>query len=161
MPVSTRSDRSAGGNSFAPSRLLVPADVDDPAEHFTAVRERLEETRRERALALVSGLAGALNVLPTSVLVRVTRRQVETVDFTTSNVKGAPIPLYIAGAKIEANYPMGPLAGTAFNLTLLSYGGNLNMGLLTDTGAVDEPELLRRTITVAYEELLAAGGQSG
>jgi len=157
MPVSTRSDRSAGGNAFAPSRLLVPAAVDDPAEHFAAVRERLDETRRERALALVSGLAGALNVLPTSVLVRVTRRQVETVDFTTSNVKGAPIPLYIAGAKIEANYPMGPLGGTAFNLTLLSYGGNLNMGLVTDTGAVDDPELLRRSISVAYEELLAAG----
>jgi hypothetical protein len=157
MPVSTRSDGSAGGNSFAPTRLLVPAHVADPTEHFLAVQERLNQTRQERALALLDGLAGLVNVLPTSVLVRIARRQVEAVDFTTSNVRGAPIPLYIAGARIEANYPLGPLAGTAFNLTLLSYDGNLNMGLVTDTGAIDDPALLHASISEAYEELLAAG----
>ena len=141
----------------APSRQLVPVGIEDPAEHFAAIQAELGRTRQERALALINGLAGLVNVLPTSVLVRIARQQVETVDFTTSNVRGAPIPLYIAGARIEANYPLGPLAGTAFNLTLLSYGGNLNMGLVTDTGAVEDPDLLRASISQAYEELLAAG----
>jgi WS/DGAT/MGAT family acyltransferase len=157
MPISTRSDHSSGGNSFAPSRVLVPTAIDDPVTQFTEVRDRLARTRTERAFSVLEGLAGVMNVLPTSVLVRMTRQQVETVDFTTSNVRGAPLPLYIAGGLIEANYPLGPLAGTAFNLTLLSYDGALNMGLAIDTGAVDDPELLRTSIEQAFADLLAAG----
>ena len=55
-----------------------------------------------------TGVAGLANLLPTSVAVRLARQQVETVDFATSNVRGAPFPLYIAGARILANYPVGP-----------------------------------------------------
>lgn len=156
MPVSTRADTSAAGNSFAPSRVLVPVDIDDPIEQFEAVKARLARTKAERAFSVLEGLAGLMNVLPTSVLVRMARQQTETIDFTTSNVRGGPLPLYIAGALIEANYPLGPLAGTAFNLTLLSYDGALNMGLAIDTGAVDDTELLRTSLEEAYAELIAA-----
>jgi WS/DGAT/MGAT family acyltransferase len=157
MPISTRHDGSMGGNAFTPARVLVPAGIVDPVERFTAIRDRLTFTKGERSLALAQAFAGVVNMLPTSVLVRITRQQVETVDFATSNVRGAPFDLYIAGAKIEANYPMGPTAGTAFNLTLLSSGGSLDMGLNIDTAAVDDPELLRSSIEDSYGELLAAG----
>ena len=139
MPVSTRKDGSAGGNSFTPTRVLVPVGIEDPAERFAAIRERLDTTKREKAMGLVSGVAGVANLLPTSVAVRFARQQVETVDFTTSNVRGAPFPLYIAGARILANYPVGPCAGTAWNLTLMSYDGHLDMGLNCDSGAVEDP----------------------
>jgi WS/DGAT/MGAT family acyltransferase len=157
MPVSTRKDSSAGGNAFTPTRVLVPAGIEDPAERFTAIRERLDTTKREKAMGLVSGVAGVANLLPTSVAVRFARQQVETVDFTTSNVRGAPFPLYIAGARILANYPVGPCAGTAWNLTLMSYDGHLDMGLNCDSGAVDDPELLRDLIAAEYDALLEAG----
>ena len=98
-----------------------------------------------------------MNVLPTSLLVRVAKAQVETVDFTTSNVRGAPWPLYIAGALIEGNYPLGPVAGTAFNLTTLSYNGSLDMGLHVDRAAIADPELLRTCIEESFEELLEYG----
>jgi WS/DGAT/MGAT family acyltransferase len=156
MPVSTRTDRSAGGNAFAPARVLVPAGIEDPVERFDAIRERLTATKRERALGMAAALAGVLNVLPTSALVRVARQQVETVDFATSNVRGAPFDLYVAGAHIEANYPIGPLGGTAWNLTVLSYAGSLDMGLHVDAGAVDDPASLRDDIALAFEELIAA-----
>ena len=76
-------------------------------------------------------------------LVRLVRQQTAAVDFTTSNVRGAPFPLYIAGARVLANHPIGPLGGTAWNLTTLSVDGSLDMGLHIDTGAVDDPVLLR------------------
>ena len=157
MPVSTRKDGSAGGNAFTPTRVLIPVGIEDPAERFAAIRERLETTKHEKAMGLVSGVAGVANLLPTSVSVRFARQQVETVDFTTSNVRGAPFPLFIAGAQILANYPVGPCAGTAWNLTLMSYDGHLDMGLNCDAGAVDDPELLRDLIAEEYEKLLVAG----
>ena len=54
MPVSTRKDGSAGGNAFTPTRVLVPAGIEDPAERFAAIRERLDATKREQAIGLVS-----------------------------------------------------------------------------------------------------------
>jgi len=155
MPVSTRSDRGSGGNAFAPTRLLVPTGIEDPLERFTAVREVLGVTRTERVLGLTGGLATVLGALPSPLLVRLARQQVGTVDFTTSNVRGAPFELFIAGGKVLANHPLGPMAGTAFNLTTLSYKGQLDMGCLVDAAAVDDPALLRRCLVEAYDELLA------
>lgn len=156
MPVSTRTDRSAGGNSFAPTRVLVPTD-DDPLQRFSQVHEALTRTKAERAIGLVSAAAGVVNLLPTSMLVRITRQQVETVDFTTSNLRAAPFDLFMGGARVEGTYPLGPIAGTAFNLTMMSYCGTLNMGLHVDTGAVAEPDRLRRCLEEAFAELIAAG----
>ena len=58
-----------------------------------------------RPWASSSAWPGIANLLPTSVAVRFARQQVETVDFTTSNVRGAPFPLYIAGARILGQLP--------------------------------------------------------
>jgi len=139
----------------------VPAGIEDPVERFEAIRARLDATKHERAVGLIDGLAGLANLLPTSVAVRLARQQVETVDFATSNVRGAPFPLFIAGARILANYPIGPTGGTAWNLTLMSYDGHLDMGLNTDLGAVADPELLRDAIATEFASLIAAGTPHG
>lgn len=157
MPVSTRRDHSSGGNSFTPTRVLLPVGLHDPQERFTAIRSRLDATKQERAMTLVGGLAGVANLLPTSVMTRLARQQAETVDFATSNVRGAPFPLFIAGARIEANYPVGPTGGTAWNLTLMSYNGSLDMGLNADLGAVTDPGGLRDAIADEFAALIAAG----
>ena len=157
MPVSTRRDGSAGGNSFTPMRILVPIVEGDAAARFAAVHDTLSGIRQEKALSIVGGFAGFANLLPTSALVRVARQQVETVDFAASNVRGAPFPLYIAGARIEANYPIGPTGGTAWNLTLMSYDGNLDMGLNVDVGAVPDATALRDAIATEFALLIAAG----
>ncbi len=89
-------------------------------------------------------------------ITRLARQQAQTIDFATSNVRASPIPLYVAGSQILENYPVGPLAGVAFNLTLLSYMGSLDMGLHIDAAAVEHPELLRDLMTAAFKELAVA-----
>ena len=156
MPVSTRTAGMKAGNSFTPTRVVVPTTA-DPRERFAEISRRLAVTRHERALGFTELLAGVVNVLPTSVLVRFARSQVDTVDFTTSNVRGAPWDLYIAGAHIDGNHPIGPLAGTAFNLTTLSCSGSLDMGLHMDLAAIEDPALLRACIETAFDELVRLG----
>lgn len=158
MPINIRNDKSAGGNAFAPTRALVPAGTKDPAERFSVIRERLDDTKGERAMGFTDAFAGVLNALPTSVIVNLARQQVETVDFATSNLRGAPWDLFIAGAEILGNHPMGPTGGTAFNATVLSSRGSLDMGLNIDTAAVDDPALLRDCIRESFDELLAVTG---
>ena len=157
MPVNMRADRSAGGNAFSPARVLVPAGIEDPVERFNEVHARLATTKSERALGVAETLAGVLNGLPTAVVVRLARQQVETVDFATSNLRGANFDLYIAGAHVLANHPMGPTAGTAFNATVLGYKDSLDLGLNVDTAAVDDPARLGACIEESFAELVKAG----
>jgi WS/DGAT/MGAT family acyltransferase len=157
MPVSTRTDRSPGGNAFTPTRVLVPVGA-DPRARFEEIHRRLDVTKTERALGLTASLAGLMNLLPQPVLVRLARQQVTTVDFTTSNVRAAPFDLYIAGALMTGNYPLGPIAGTAWNLTTMSYRGQLNLGLHVDRAAVADPARLRQDIEDGFAELIEAGG---
>ena len=156
MPVSTRTDRVAGGNAFSPSRVLVPVGA-DPAERFAEIHRRLTVTKTEKALGLTASLAGLGKLLPRAVLVNLARQQVATVDFTTSNVKAAPFDLFIAGARIERNYPLGPVMGTAWNLTTMSYRGLLNLGLHVDRAAVEDPAELAGHIADAFAELIELG----
>ncbi|MEY3341219.1 MAG: hypothetical protein RLZZ269_1130, partial [Actinomycetota bacterium] len=89
---------------------------------------------------------------------RIARLQSQTVDFATSNVKGTPIPVYVAGSEIVANYPLGPLGGVAFNLTLLSHVGSLDMGLHMDAGAIAETELMRECLRASFDEFVKVSG---
>ena len=157
MPISTRIDKSSGGNAFTPIRVLVPADAVDPVEHFRAVQDRIGMVKGKRALSLADSFTGVLTSLPSPLLARLARSQVETVDFACSNVRGAPFDLYVAGAHVEANHPMGPTAGTACNVTLLSYGRSMDIGINSDTAVVDEPVALRDCIARGLTETIVAG----
>lgn len=154
MAVSTRTGNS-GSNAFSLVRLLVPTGEMAISERFDAVNESVNQARESSKGATLDTLATVSAALPTSVLTRIARTQGQTVDFATSNVRGAGIPLFIAGAQMLENYPVGPLAGVAFNLTLLSYNHSLDLGLNIDTAAVAQPELLRTCIEQSLADLIA------
>jgi diacylglycerol O-acyltransferase len=156
MPVSTRTERGTAGNSFTPTRVLVPVEA-DPRRRFAEIHGRLSITKTERAASLATSLAGLVNLLPHAAVIRLARQQVMTVDFATSNVRAAPFDLYMAGARMTANFPLGPVAGTAWNLTTMSYRGQLDCGLHVDPAAVVDPEQLRVDIEAAFAELVALG----
>jgi hypothetical protein len=122
-------------------------------ERFAAISEMVESAREASKNAQLDTLATASSLLPTSVLTRIARVQSQTVDFATSNVRGAGIPLFISGAKVLENYPLGPLGGVAFNLTMLSYNGSLDMGLNVDSEAVAYPVLLKQCIEQSLQQI--------
>jgi diacylglycerol O-acyltransferase len=155
MPISVRHDKEVGGNAWVPARVLVPAGPLTPAERFGEVSARLTTVKKEPGFGMADTFAEVARHLPRPVLLRFARQQVRTVDFACSNVRGAPFDLWIAGAHVEANHPMGPTAGVAFNATVLSYRGTLDLGLNSDTGAITEPDMLRACIEDAARELLA------
>ena len=156
MPVNTRVDKSFGGNSFAPARVTVPVGDADPVSRFRLVHEALSSARSERALGMVDALATVILTLPPAVLTPIARQQVASVDLAASNLRGSPVELYLAGGRVEANYPMGPTAGVAFNATVLSYMDRLDMGLVVDVAAVEDPGLLRSCIEEEFSALLGA-----
>jgi diacylglycerol O-acyltransferase / wax synthase len=158
MAVSTRTAGS-GTNAFSLVRLVVPTGKMPIAERFRAIHAASEAARNEEGTSLDS-IATVVGTLPTSLITRVARLASQAIDFATSNVRGSPVPVYVAGAEVLANYPVGPLAGVAYNLTLLSYNGRLDIGVNADTAAITEPALLRECLETSFAELAAVADGS-
>ncbi|MCU1428568.1 MAG: Wax ester synthase-like Acyl-CoA acyltransferase domain [Actinomycetia bacterium] len=155
MPVSTRERGDSGANRFSPVRVLVPLGPDDSAKRFASIHDRLASVKSEAALNAVDMLAGIVSTLPTSVLVGVARNQVRTIDFTASNLRGSPVPLYMGGARMTANYPLGPRTGCALNATVLSYCDEMHVGVNIDPAAVEDIPAFMDDLGAAFDELLA------
>ncbi len=152
MAISTRTEES-GANAFSLARLLVPTGEMPIAERFLAIHEATQMARETSKTAGLDAIAALASTLPTSVITRLARQQSQTIDFATSNVKGSPVPVFVAGAQLLEVYPVGPLGGVAFNLTLMSYLGSLDMALNIDTAAVEQPELLARCLDRSFTAL--------
>jgi hypothetical protein len=127
-------------------------------ERFHSIQKAATHAIEAGSNTSLDALAAMTSAMPTSLITRLARQQSRTVDFATSNVRGAPVPLYVAGAKLLHNVPIGPLSGVAFNLTLLSYNGHLDMGLNSDVAAVREPELLKACLTDSISAFTALAG---
>jgi hypothetical protein len=153
MAISTRKE-SSGSNAFSLARLLVPTAAMPIGERFAWVLAAAGAARESSSTASLEALASLAATLPTSLITRLARQQSQTVDFATSNVRGSPVPLYVAGAEVLENYAVGPLGGVAYNVTLLSYNHSLDMGINIDTAAVAEPELLKTCLQESFVALM-------
>jgi WS/DGAT/MGAT family acyltransferase len=156
MPISTRERGDQGNNRFVPARVTVPIQpAHDIAALFTEVHERLAATKEETVLPAAEGLAGFVTPLPTSMLVAFTRSQTRTIDFAASNLRGSPVPLYLAGARIIASYPFGPRTACALNVTMLSYCDDVHMGLNIDPAAITEVDAFLADVDDAFRSVCA------
>jgi hypothetical protein len=158
MAISTRSRDASpdAANAFSLARFMVPTGEMSAAERFAEVAARTAVAASDPAVGSISTIASLASNLPTAVLTRIARMQAQTVDFATSNVKGTPLPVFVAGSEILHNFPFGPVAGVAFNLTLLSHVGSLDMGLNIDAAAVTRPDLLHDLLADSFTDLVGA-----
>ncbi len=78
-------------------------------------------------------------------------------NFVFSNVRGLPVPVYMAGAKVDAMYPMSILqVGNGLNVTAVSYMDRIDFGFLVDPDLVEDAQAIADGIPVALEALEAA-----
>src|SRR3546814_18906011 len=80
-------------------------------------------------------------------------------NVTISNVPGPPFPLYTAGARVEANYPVGPIIdGTGLNMTVMSYLDQLDFGLLACPDVLHDVWVLADCLHDSPDELVELTG---
>ncbi len=153
--LSTRKDKAIGGNSFTPVPVQVPGApmplIDRVLDISARVAQKREGMSHGGGLGALSGVA---NLLPTSVVTRAARARASRIDFATSNLRGAPFPLYVSGARVLELFSMGPVAGTACNATAISYDGGFNIGLFVDPVAIDAPGDFRDAVDGALRDIV-------
>lgn len=154
--LNTRTDNKVSGNSFTPVLVQVPGTKMSLQKRMAVLRKVVAEGRESAEHGGgISGLSGVINLLPTSVVTRTARSQAARIDFATSNLRGAPFPLYCAGAKVTDIVCMGPVAGTAANITAMSYDGNFEIGMFVDPKAIEDPADFRECVEASFADLLS------
>jgi len=156
LPINLRREGDdSGGNHFAPARFAVPAAITDPAERVQAVRTLVKQWRAEPALQLTGQLALVLNQLPTATTTALFGGMLKCCDFVATNVPGAPVPVYAAGARVDRLYAFAPPAGAAVNVSLISHCDACCIGVVTDTTAVPDAGVLLRSLREGFDEVLS------
>ena len=149
MPISLRDPDRPASNAVTIARFEVPVDEGDLVARMRGIHETVSRWRREPALRLADQLAEMSRLVPTEVL----RAAAQNSDFTTSNVPGVPVPVWIAGAPVLRMYPMVSTIGAATNVTLLSYASLASIGVSTDDVAIKDRALFARCLAEGLSEV--------
>jgi len=102
-------------------------------------------------------LASLLNQLPTAITTQLFGAMLKGVDFVTSNVPGAPFPVYLAGAELERNFAFGPLTGAAVNVVLVSHNGVCCIGVNADAAAIADLDVFMDALRDGFAEIVTLG----
>ena len=77
-------------------------------------------------------------------------------NLVISNVPGAPVPLYLAGAKFLSFHPTSIIMhGLGLNITVQTYDGRVDFGIVADKKALPHADDLASAIQAAFVEAAA------
>lgn len=80
----------------------------------------------------------------------------QVANVVISNVPGPRMPLYLAGARMLANWPTSIVVhGLALNITVQSYDQSVDFGLMADADAMPDVAELADEIAIAFDDLKA------
>ncbi|MGD9619302.1 MAG: wax ester/triacylglycerol synthase domain-containing protein [Mycolicibacterium sp.] len=150
MPISLRTSEDQT-NAVTIARFEIPISnaIDEVLE---AAANTVRTWRAEPALKLADYLAELSRFLPPELV----SAAAQTSDLTASNVPGVPVPVWLAGAKVERMYPLVGTIGAAMNVTMLTYEGTASVGVSTDDAAVGDQEQLIASLRYGFGEVIGA-----
>ncbi|MEX2556221.1 MAG: wax ester/triacylglycerol synthase family O-acyltransferase [Actinomycetota bacterium] len=150
VPVSVRTgeeEGDVGSNRVSAMFSTLATDVDDPVERLKQIAEANRGAKEEHKAIGADMLTkwGELAAPLTFSLaarfytgLKLADRHAVVHNLVISNVPGPAFPLYFAGAKLVAMYPLGPIFdGAGLNITVLSYMDQLYFGLIGCREIVD------------------------
>jgi diacylglycerol O-acyltransferase len=144
IPVSVRTKEQAGTFGNRVSVMIVPLATNepDPRRRLMRTHDALRSAKERHNATPADLLSRANHLIPPALLARAarviagisaSRRFAPPYNVIISNVPGPAIPIYIAGARQVANYPVSLiLDGVGLNITVLSYQDRIDFGLVAD-----------------------------
>jgi WS/DGAT/MGAT family acyltransferase len=173
VPVADPASRteSGFGNSVSAMLVALPLDDFDPVERLRAAHDRAAVSK-ELTVALGPDMLRHLTGFVAPAVLSSASRLYSglhlaglhppVANLVISNVAGPPIDLYLAGARLRAAYPLGPvMEGMGVNITVLSASDEFCVGIIADAELVDDVGELGDRFVAAIRELhelaLAAG----
>jgi diacylglycerol O-acyltransferase len=167
IPVSVRTAEQTGtyGNRVSTMLVEIPTDEADAQRRLLRAHEILRAAKEHHSALPVTVMQDANQIVPPALMARAARVTTlvaarhpteAPVNTVISNVPGWREPQYLAGARLEALYPVSAIMdGIGLNLTVMSDADGLNFGVVADRELVDDPWPLAEALSRAQAELLA------
>jgi len=170
VPVSVQpstADRR-GANKVSAMFVSLPCGTADPKERLEIIRSVTKGAKSEHNALGADVLRNwAEHATPnvfsaaarTYTRLRLAERHRPIQSLVISNVPGPDFPLYLGGAEMVAGFPLGPVIdGAGLNVTVMSYRGVLNWGLMACAETVPGVASIAASIPDSLDELRAAAG---
>lgn len=165
VPASLRAPDDTGhGNKVTMMLVNMATEIADPRRRLAAI-----VASSAKAKAITGGMK---SVIPTDMpslgvpwlmsaitplyRMAVAANRIPVVaNLVVSNVPGPQLPMYMAGARMRGYYPVSIVVhGLALNITILSYDGSMDYGLVACRTSVPRLREFARYMQAAHRELL-------
>jgi WS/DGAT/MGAT family acyltransferase len=156
VPVYLLKNGSAGaqGNGFGLVYLPLPVGIDDPLERLKKLHENMDAIKHTPEAAVAYGILAGLGPVPGPVTRTIAGVFGLKGTAVMTNVPGPKERLYLAGSPIRRVLFWVPQpAGLAVGVSILSYAGEVSIGLATDARVVPDPELIMDGFCSDFETL--------
>lgn len=145
------------GNEFAIVQLELPTGVADPLAVLDVVKHRMGRIKHGHEAAIAFGLqeliSGFSDVLYRASVDLLANRAVGVL----TNVPGPPMPVYLAGVRVDGMVGWAPLSGDQpLSFTIYSYDGQVFVGIACDATLVPDHEQVVDGFAAAFHRLSVA-----
>lgn len=148
---------SALGNQFSLVFLDLPTGQSDPVARLQTVHKRMRALRRSGQATVALGILAAMGTVPTALKEATLEALAANASVVVSNVRGAPEARYFAGQRIARELFWVPQSGgIGLGISLLSYAGQVDVGVMADARRVPDPAELAHCFAREFDALLLA-----
>jgi WS/DGAT/MGAT family acyltransferase len=139
------------GNDFGLAYLRLPVSIDDPQERMAELCRRTRAFKRSPEAAVAFGTLRLIGHLPYEAEQLFVEAFSAKASAVITNVAGPARPVYLAGRRVRGTIAWPPESGKlALGMSIVSYDGQVVLGLLADANVVSDP---RRLLAEAVAEL--------
>ncbi len=157
VPVNLRPIEKAGdlGNQFGLVFVDLPIGIVDPIERMLKVRERMRALKGSSQPIVAFVLLSAVGMGPKILQDQISALIGRNATAVMTNVPGPQKPLFFAGREIdEIDFWVPQSGGIGMGLSILTYNGKVQFGLITDGGLVPDPENVINQFADEFERLV-------
>jgi WS/DGAT/MGAT family acyltransferase len=157
VPVNLRANETEIklGNRFGLVTLLLPVGIANPLARLYEVHHRMEALKGSYQAPIAFALLGAAGFAPKAVQQQMLDLLANKATAVMTNVPGPQEQLYLAGARLSQIMFWVPQSGDiGMGVSILSYNGGVQFGLITDAGRVPDPENVIAHFRPEFDRLL-------
>lgn len=143
------------GNHFGLVFLDVPVGMEHPLERLYEIRRRMQALKGSYQPIIALGLLNAVGYGPKALQEQVTNILGNNASAVITNVPGPQNPLYLAGKRItELDCWVPQSGGIGMGVSILSYDGRIQFGIITDAGLVPDPDRIVGRFAEEFDKLM-------
>jgi diacylglycerol O-acyltransferase / wax synthase len=159
VPVNLRGDGPIEqlGNRFGLVTLLLPVGTVNPLMRLQQVHDRMEALKSSYQPLVAYGLLAVAGLAPQMVQKQGLDMLANKASAVMTNVPGPRDALYLCGRRISDLMFWVPQSGNiGLGVSILSYAGGVQFGLITDAGRVPDPQKIVAGFAAELERLVLA-----